>query len=139
MDNVKCRSASWGNTNSTYMGLDCDAPPGVKENFPFASIFTPDTIQSPLKCNGSIKMGQWPFDADNMTFTVDTTFRDPKFPSISINTLLLPCMTLTVKPKTASYLGQEVCSKSLDNIRMFSMVLSHIPSFLKCVCTHMMC
>ncbi len=125
VDHIKCRGSSWGNTNSTYMGVECNAPPGVQENYPFPAILTPDRIQSPLNCNGTIKLGQWPFDADNMTFTVDTTFRDPQFPTISINTLMLPCLTMAVKPKTAAYLGQEVaCTQSLAIIRMFSTAIS---------------
>jgi hypothetical protein len=112
VDHVKCIGSSWGNTNSTYMGLDCKPPPGIIDKYPYAAIMKGEEISSPLNCNGTIKMGQWPFDADNMTFTVDTTFRDPTNPSVSINTLFLPCLTMSIKPKSASFLGQEVCSPS---------------------------
>lgn len=105
-DYIKCRGSSWGNTNSTFMDVACGAPPGSPpDSFPLPAIITP-SISAPLLCNGTIQRGQWPFDADNMTFFLDNTFRDPLQPESPINTEFLPCLTLGLKPVSASYLGQ---------------------------------
>ena len=73
--NIKCPGASWGNTNSTFMNISCGVPPGVApERFPSIPVLEP-TYTAPLACSGTVQKGLWPFDADNMTFTLETMFR----------------------------------------------------------------
>ena len=102
--NIKCPGASWGNTNSTFMNISCSVPPGVAaEQYPTIPIISP-AYNAPLTCSGQIKLGLWPFDADNSTFTLDTMFRDPKRPTANVNSEFLMCVTLalTVESSGAS-------------------------------------
>jgi hypothetical protein len=113
----RCRGSSWGNTNSTFMGVECRPPPGIEDVFPRPSIITP-VLSAPLACNGTILRGSWPFDADNMSFAIDTFFRDPKDPTQQINTEFLRCLTLTLKVESAIYTGQSVRSFPTVFIRL---------------------
>lgn len=105
----RCRGSSWGNTNSTFMGVECRPPQGIVDVFPSPPIISP-VMSAPLVCNGTIRRGSWPFDADNMSFAIDTFFRDPKDPTQQINTEFLRCLTLTLKVESAIYSGETVKS-----------------------------
>lgn len=126
----RCRGSSWANTNSTYMEVSCNPPPGIVDIFPFPSISTAttsptalslykkdDLVAAPLDCNGTVLRGKWPFDADNMSFAIDTFFRDPVRTDLTINTLFLDCVTLTLSVESAIYSGETVC------LLLFSLVV----------------
>ena len=79
-DNVKCPGASWGNTNSTYMNISCATPsPLGREQYPTIPV-QEALLSAPLACSGVVLKGLWPFDADEMTFPIETMFRDPEIP-----------------------------------------------------------
>eukprot|EP00282_Hemiselmis_andersenii_P039092 CAMPEP_0169434588 /NCGR_PEP_ID=MMETSP1042-20121227/4611_1 /TAXON_ID=464988 /ORGANISM="Hemiselmis andersenii, Strain CCMP1180" /LENGTH=364 /DNA_ID=CAMNT_0009545177 /DNA_START=94 /DNA_END=1185 /DNA_ORIENTATION=- len=109
---VKCEGSSWGNTNSTYMSLACATPAGVTDNFPFPAITEP-ALRSPLECTGKVQRGLWPFDADNMTFPVDTFFRDKDQPLVNINTVFLPCLTVRLRVTQSIFQGQTTGTEGL--------------------------
>ena len=91
--NIKCPGASWGNINSTFMNISCGTPPELSppEQFPLIPILAP-AYRAPLDCAGTVQKGLWPFDADNMTFTVETMFRDPENPEQLVNAVHLHCV-----------------------------------------------
>ena len=93
--NMKCPGASWGNTNSTFMNLSCAVPGLPPENFPNIPILSP-VYSAPLECSGTVRYGLWPYDAENSTFSFETTFRDPKMPDQSVNSVFLRCVTLSL-------------------------------------------
>lgn len=104
--NIKCPGASWGNTNSTFMNISCAPPPGLPpEAFPKIPILKPE-LSSPIVCSGTVQKGLWPFDADNMTFTVETMFRDPEQEQ-QVNSIHLHCvkLALTIESSGASDLA----------------------------------
>jgi len=94
--NIKCPGATWGNTNSTFMNISCAPPRGLPpEAFPKIPILNPE-LSSPIVCSGTVQKGLWPFDADNMTFTVETMFRDPEQPEQQVNSIYLRCVKLAL-------------------------------------------
>lgn len=98
--NVKCERDSWGNTNSTYMGLDCKVPSGVPpENYPNIQIQDP-VYTAPLVCEGTVLRGLWSFrdDRDNMTFSLETMYRDPEKPEQAVRDTFLSCVSFLLTP-----------------------------------------
>ena len=105
----KCVGSSWGNTLNSFMDINC-ASIGYKEKYPLiASSVQP--YSSRLRCNGTIIMGLWPYDAPNMTFSVDTMFRDPEasqnvveisptsnVTTAILNTIYMGCVTFKLRP-----------------------------------------
>ena len=76
----KCANSSWGNTDSTYMNLSCAPLGGVAERYPKLTETSP-AYGADLNCNGAVMRGLWPYDEANMTFSIETMFRDPALDS----------------------------------------------------------
>jgi hypothetical protein len=100
--NVKCPGASWGNTNLTNMNVTCSVPAGMdKESYPVIPQQWA-TMSAPLLCSGIVLKGLWPFDADHMTFPVESMFRDPLNPLQRINAKFLNCLTVGLRVTSVS-------------------------------------
>ncbi|KAJ1480052.1 hypothetical protein T484DRAFT_2829866 [Baffinella frigidus] len=96
-NNVKCKGASWGNTNFTYMNISCATPPPLpREKYPTIPV-QEALLSAPLACSGVVLKGLWPFDSDEMTFPIETMFRDPAFPLQAVNAEFLNCLSLSLK------------------------------------------
>jgi len=91
----KCAGSSWLNINSTFMSLDCAPPPGLPaEKYP-APLITRPQVAAPLECAGQIKKGLWPFDADNMTFSLETMFQAE---STQVGQVYTSCLEVSLEP-----------------------------------------
>ncbi len=114
------------------MKLDCVSP-GIRENYPEIPIVAP-TFSAPLICNGTILRGLWPYDADNMTFSIDTMFRDPALsdnqanPTINstvgiLNSIYMSCIEFRLRPLKAYAASEDVsgelaaCVLNKDDIK----------------------
>jgi len=79
------------------MNISCGTPPNIAlEQFPSIPLTTP-VYRAPLDCSGTLQKGLWPFDADNMSFTVEGMFRDPENPEQNVNAIHLHCVTLELR------------------------------------------
>ena len=112
--NIKCPGASWGNTNSTFMNISCGMPLELSqpEQFPQIPIVAP-VFRAPLDCAGTVQKGLWPFDADNMTFTVETMFRDPENPEQLVNAVHLHCVTFSLKVESSGASDEATTDEAL--------------------------
>mmetsp|Transcript_40306 Transcript_40306/g.126871 ORF Transcript_40306/g.126871 Transcript_40306/m.126871 type:complete len:910 (-) Transcript_40306:107-2836(-) len=91
----KCAGGSWLNINSTFMSLNCAPPPGLPaEKYP-APLITSPQVKVPLSCEGQIKKGLWPFDADNMTFSLETMFQVDSSQTADVYT---SCLEVSLQP-----------------------------------------
>ena len=112
--NIKCPGASWGNTNSTFMNVSCGTPRELSppEQFPQIPILEP-VLRAPLDCKGTVQKGLWPFDADNMTFTFETMFRDPDEPDQKVNAIHLHCVTFSLKAESSGASDEAATDEAL--------------------------
>ncbi len=133
---LKCKQASWGNIQTSYMGLQCSLT-GTNERYPIIPIQSPEW-SAPLHCNGTILRGLWPYDEENMTFSIDTMFRDPTVSQdIStasnsttgiLNSIYMGCMEFRMTPVKAFSSGQDAsgelvaCTLSDDDLKNFNYI-----------------